>query len=106
MKKQIILFYDPRTKKLIDVCDVRSVDPVKCDQFSKEAKINLERKIREEDEKAAKERARQIEENLQLHSEINELRLVVSHLLGLVELSEEEINSYLHLEESEEESHE
>lgn len=102
MKKQIIFIYDPKTEKLTQVCDVRSVNPDKVIELTQEAKNNAHEILKaEEDEK---------EELLKIYKEtvhslqvqISDLRAVVKYLLGYNHFEEPVIKMLLGIKKEEE----
>lgn len=101
MNKQVTFIYDLRKRKLVSVNDVRSLSPEKCDKFVKEAEENLNAIIKEEDKKQL-EKEQELKLKIeQLQNQIDDLKLVVRHLLGLSELEEEELEKKLSIEEEE-----
>ena len=104
MKKQAIFIYDSRTNKLVQVCDVRDLSSDQFESFSKQAKVNIAKILREQDNKE-KALENTIDKLYDEHQhQLNNLRSLVKHLLGIETLSEEQINEMLYIfnEESQE----
>ena len=82
MKKQAVFIYDPKSKKMVEVCDVRSLTSEQFESFVKVASENVKAITQaKKDEESAKEQAYQETiENLQ--SQIDELKRQVNYLLG------------------------
>lgn len=95
MKKPVIFIFDPKTGKLISVCDVRNVTPDQFIDYSKEAEINTKAKLKEIDEKERIKEQNHKQDINELQVQIDGLKAVISYLLGSKELTEEEINHIL-----------
>ena len=100
MKKQVVFVYDLESRKLIEVNDVKDLTPQQFIDFSNQAEKNLRTKL---EELKQKELAKQAEID-GLQNQINDLRLLILHLLGINNLEEEKINELLRIESEEQEN--
>lgn len=101
MKNQVVFIYDPRTKKLINVCDVRSLTPEQFESFSLEAKKNLAEQIKKQDETWKEMEETYRKEQKETKEQIKALIKLVEHLLGLKDLELIEIDNLLAISEGE-----
>ena len=102
MKKPVILIFDPETEKVIQVCAVRDLEPAKFIEFTKIAEKNMKEKMQNAALEKETEKQQRNNEIDNLQRQINELRHLVQHLLGIEELSDEDIAKLLHLNKEEE----
>lgn len=98
-KKQTILVYDPFSKELVAVSDIRLADEAKIKELEKIANKNVQNKvgwIQELVAQAKHELRMEFDEKLEcLWRENGRLKELIKYLLGRTELTEEEISLYL-----------
>ena len=96
MKKQAIFIYDPKSKKLVEVCDLRALSPEQFDSFVREAKKNAQELINAKEEK---ERIKDLEHQKvinDLQEQINNLSAIIKHILGYENLEDDVIQDILY----------
>lgn len=108
MKKPVIFIYEPKTNKIISVCDVRDISSDQFIEYSKEAKKNLKEYLISSENLKKQEKLEHDNQIQKLESEIGKLKRLVGYLLGKYDVTEEEIDEILGIEskESEETSNE
>lgn len=112
MKKQAILIYDPESKELIAVSDVRFFDSDKFESLSKEANKNLKAILKKHDEEERAKETKRMQHvdrlYLSLKNEIYNLQHAIAHLLGYEEFDEDQLREFIncHEEKTEQESEE
>lgn len=100
MKTKVVFIYN-ENGKLIQVADVRSLESEDFSHWDGTAKANV-KAILEENRKNELDRERKYKEDINnLQSQINDLRAVVRHILGLECYSDDVIKELLREEEEE-----
>ena len=100
MKTKVVFIYN-ENGKLIQVADVRSLETDAFSHWDGTAKANV-KAILEENRKNELDRERKYKEDINnLQSQINDLRAVVRHILGLECYSDDVIKELLREEEEE-----
>lgn len=101
MKKQCIFILDPKSQKLVQVCDVRDLTSAEFESLSNQAKKNITLILKKEEENKRAEEQKHQKEIDELQNQISDLQLAVSHLLGLDEFDEETLKEFIRYEKKE-----